>query len=296
MERRAFTLIELLVVIAIIAILAAILFPVFAQAKMAGKGAASISNCKQVGTSFFIYSTDYDDRPPIVGNFDPDAPFLLLGRPYKPWAYLLMPYTKNGQIFQDPLTAAEPVPTGWNPQVLYTYRTQIGYAYTVHAPVDLTTTWEMRSTPQTALADSAGTVLLTIKKARNGQGDWLWSLGGPNGAGPIWGANIVTPPVCNSLFTPSVVLPRSVCPPTCANGPGGWGVGCVAYNGQTEAEGALTGGVALRKAGMSIVTFADSHAKASTPGSLAQGTNWTKTTPYQNVVITDITRYQWDMQ
>ncbi|GAB4133826.1 MAG: hypothetical protein Fur0036_19540 [Fimbriimonadaceae bacterium] len=64
MKRRAFTLIELLVVIAIIAILAAILFPVFAQAKMAAKKSVAISNQKQIGLSFMLYGADYDDVLP----------------------------------------------------------------------------------------------------------------------------------------------------------------------------------------------------------------------------------------
>ncbi|HEU4752804.1 MAG TPA: prepilin-type N-terminal cleavage/methylation domain-containing protein, partial [Armatimonadota bacterium] len=58
---RGFTLIELLVVIAIIAILAAILFPVFAQAKVAAKKTADLSNLKQIGTSVFLYAGDNDD-------------------------------------------------------------------------------------------------------------------------------------------------------------------------------------------------------------------------------------------
>ncbi len=66
MKRKAFTLIELLVVIAIIAILAAILFPVFAQAKAAAKKTASISNLKQLGTSVHLYLTDTDDVYPIT--------------------------------------------------------------------------------------------------------------------------------------------------------------------------------------------------------------------------------------
>ena len=66
--KKAFTLIELLVVIAIIAILAAILFPVFAQAKLAAKKAVSISNQKQQGLSLIMYAGDYDDALPVTVN------------------------------------------------------------------------------------------------------------------------------------------------------------------------------------------------------------------------------------
>ena len=68
-ESRGFTLIELLVVIAIIAILAAILFPVFAQAKLAAKKAVDISNEKQIALGAIMYANDYDDKVPIVSNF-----------------------------------------------------------------------------------------------------------------------------------------------------------------------------------------------------------------------------------
>jgi len=64
--RKAFTLIELLVVIAIIAILAAILFPVFAQAKEAAKKTADLSNIKQLGTAAIMYSNDADDLFPCA--------------------------------------------------------------------------------------------------------------------------------------------------------------------------------------------------------------------------------------
>jgi prepilin-type N-terminal cleavage/methylation domain-containing protein len=60
-NRTAFTLIELLVVIAIIAILAAILFPVFAQAKESAKKSTCLSNAKQLGTATYLYFGDNDD-------------------------------------------------------------------------------------------------------------------------------------------------------------------------------------------------------------------------------------------
>jgi prepilin-type N-terminal cleavage/methylation domain-containing protein len=79
-HRRAFTLIELLVVIAIIAILAAILFPVFAQAKEAAKKTTSLSNFKQMGTALQVYLPDADDTFPLAFGSDPGGP-LGLGLP-----------------------------------------------------------------------------------------------------------------------------------------------------------------------------------------------------------------------
>jgi len=65
MKRRGFTLIELLVVIAIIAILAAILFPVFAQARESARSTSCLSNLRQIGTSIRMYSQDYDENFPM---------------------------------------------------------------------------------------------------------------------------------------------------------------------------------------------------------------------------------------
>mgnify|MGYP001548207113 CR=1 FL=1 len=66
MKRRAFTLIEMLVVVAIIAVLAAILFPVFARARENARRASCQSNLKQIALGIFMYAQDYDERMPLL--------------------------------------------------------------------------------------------------------------------------------------------------------------------------------------------------------------------------------------
>jgi prepilin-type N-terminal cleavage/methylation domain-containing protein/prepilin-type processing-associated H-X9-DG protein len=93
-NRNAFTLIELLVVIAIIAILAAILFPVFAQARDKARQAACLSNMKQFGTAWLMYAQDYDETAfPVRGTTPTNATY------YFPIRNGLDPYTKNKGIF-----------------------------------------------------------------------------------------------------------------------------------------------------------------------------------------------------
>ena len=99
--RRAFTLIELLVVIAIIAILAAILFPVFAQAKLAAKKTVDLSNLKQLGTAFMLYGGDNDDYYPL-------ASYPAKGNT---WPMRCQPYIKSFDIFRSPGDAG----AAWSP-------------------------------------------------------------------------------------------------------------------------------------------------------------------------------------
>ncbi len=112
MTRKAFTLIELLVVIAIIAILAAILFPVFSQAKEAAKKTTCLSNNKQIGVGLYLYLNDFDDALPMA-NYP--APPVYQGPPYTvfawhngpgvselSWADLMLPYTKSTDLFKCP--------------------------------------------------------------------------------------------------------------------------------------------------------------------------------------------------
>lgn len=98
-RKRAFTLIELLVVIAIIAILAAILFPVFAQAKVAAKKTAILSNAKQMGVAQLIYASDYDDLFVQTAGFQG-------GWRADYFVVYLLPYIKNTGIFLDTFSPA----------------------------------------------------------------------------------------------------------------------------------------------------------------------------------------------
>lgn len=104
--KRAFTLIELLVVIAIIAILAAILFPVFAQAKEAAKNTACLSNARQIALSSKLYVGDYDDTMPIFMAYQSSpAPFTTGHEGVEVWLY---PYAKSKEIFKSPLDLGGP--------------------------------------------------------------------------------------------------------------------------------------------------------------------------------------------
>ncbi len=120
-QRRGFTLIELLVVIAIIAILAAILFPVFARARAKARQAACLSNLKQLGLGFMMYASDCDDLLPDLGPSRANWSYawyqnLLYPSYYQRTYRAVGPYVKNGLIWfcqDDPFRSAAQAAGGW---------------------------------------------------------------------------------------------------------------------------------------------------------------------------------------
>ncbi|MBL8067698.1 MAG: prepilin-type N-terminal cleavage/methylation domain-containing protein [Armatimonadetes bacterium] len=126
--KKAFTLIELLVVIAIIAILAAILFPVFAQAKEAAKKTQALSNTKQMGTASAIYMADYDDNFPLsysiraagTVRWNTIVPFpadaitsggwdTVIPEVQVHWSTSMLPYIKNKEMYSSNLQLTQTV-------------------------------------------------------------------------------------------------------------------------------------------------------------------------------------------
>jgi len=211
MKRNAFTLIELLVVIAIIAILAAILFPVFAQAKLAAKKISSVSNIKQNSLGELMYTNDYDDMFDIGATgcwFYPGVPGK---QPGGAWSWDIYPYEKSYQILLDP---TDPKSTrNWetwmfppdNPTVSISYVSNgflwqdinNGYKTSMDgvmgfndATDQCTNTWMARGTTvDGAVTNPAGTIVFAVRYGSQdmwGQGDlvsgvnwWDNNSGGP---------------------------------------------------------------------------------------------------------------------
>lgn len=107
-SKHGFTLIELLVVIAIIAILAAILFPVFARAREKARQTSCLSNVKQLGLTLMMYIQDYDEMFPAAYDYSTTTPTLS-----RFWYGQAEPYIKNSQIFDCPSVTVDTAPRIW---------------------------------------------------------------------------------------------------------------------------------------------------------------------------------------
>ena len=165
MHRKAFTLIELLVVIAIIAILAAILFPVFAQAKTAAKKTQSVSNIKQIGLGFAMYLNDYDDMIPM-SQYGVDATQVV-------WEAMLFPYIKNDKSY----ISAKGVFQSWGESGVFHAPgapDNQGSGYGIHHDLAVDN-WNGGTTPafSAGIVDSVADQIIIMEKGRT-EGPWGW--------------------------------------------------------------------------------------------------------------------------
>lgn len=298
LRQRAFTLIELLVVIAIIAILAAILFPVFAQAKSAAKGTASLSNLKQISLSAHLYAGDYDDRtvPATVWNSGNDPIQTITGQTNASWVWLLQPYQKSVDLVVDPLGPPAlrfaGVPQAVTNSVRMSYGiNQVYLSY-----------WDGTGAPsQTASLSNIGSPSATVYfVSRTHPSEYKLGLASQTPFSNIYyyhqyghptndqGPNLIVTVDPPAWDTPDYDLANS------------WG-DRGSYWLSTFEQGRYTGGVSFRRAKKAIVTMTDGHVRTMTAGQLSAGTDFNLANELagnggDTPVITKREDYIWDLQ
>lgn len=192
--KYGFTLIELLVVIAIIAILAAILFPVFAQARAKARQTTCLSNSKQVNTAVQMYTQDYDETlcPLFTWGGSADFSTVLL------WPQLTAPYLKNNLVFNCPeINSSDAVlfanlganPPAWMLDYTRALFTSLGWNNTYLVGPGVATPYGDRPTGAALaqIGSPAGTLMLADSLESTNPGDrprgWYW-LSAPTGGIP----------------------------------------------------------------------------------------------------------------
>jgi prepilin-type N-terminal cleavage/methylation domain-containing protein/prepilin-type processing-associated H-X9-DG protein len=287
-KARGFTLIELLVVIAIIALLAAILFPVFASAREKARQISCASDEKQIGLGVMQYMQDNDQTEPICVYDDPRTGILTT------WCNEIQPYIKNWRIFRCPSEGQDPFGM-WG-------SSNLGPG-SADANGNIGAGWW-------AWGDSYG-MNVDYLNPNNG-----CSNPGNYGGGYTDGA--AGPPAIDSMIqAPSQTIFAVETRPLIVNGgaypymewsesPAGYTApdACVSWAWGTDNPWmGITGGevtlpverMSVRHTGGTNVIFCDGHVKWLTPGRIAAGTDWNVNSTGGNINILDMSQYLWSL-
>jgi len=260
-SQSGFTLIELLVVIAIIAILAAILFPVFAQAREKARQASCLSNEKQIGLALLMYVQDYDEQFPSGSKLSyPNGPGSINPIEYGVgWAGQVYPYTKNAQILKCPDDSTASVNATGGKAALY----PVSYVYNRNIAIN---------SADAALNAPASTVALAEVKGVQANviaGDEYGVSTAPpaaltysaSGDGLVNLASIIT----TGLASFSAVYETGIMGGYSCSGTGPTAPACFYFDQANNWSGRHTSGA--------IYFLADGHAKYFRPGSVSPGLN-----------------------
>ncbi len=288
---RAFTLIELLVVIAIIAILAAILFPVFAQAREKARAISCMSNARQIGLGILQYVQDYDETmvPVNAGGW--------FGSPRLAWGYSIKPYVTSqtyggNSIFHCPDNEAD----------FYT-----NWSKPVNSGPDWTTKFLNYGMNVDYLQPDPGcNPSLTLPSDPKNPNYPNTPFGQPVGLGRI---QAPAQTVMLAETKPEVILSSGAFYPSDqVDAPAGGTTGVVSacsLDGWGQNDGFELPDTGVPNTGTNTfdprhngggnVVFCDGHVKRMTPGALAAGTNWSPTIDETKIRITDLSQYLWSL-
>lgn len=295
-----FTLIELLVVIAIIAILAAILFPVFAQAKEAAKKATAISNSKQLALGCMMYSSDSDDTAvPLTDGQDGTNVPAFSGIPYT-WGQLLDPYVKNYDLYVEQIDGTQsmqtwltnfgltPPLTKYQDSFVRTFASSWGYNYVFFSPITSDVDQIRRGVSLTRTAQPARQIMLVSGMGWNAQGTF------PNCSGAQGGYYAVDPPSIvgsdntQNSWNQGWYLEDAHAGDTCGGNSYNlyniYGATWPRYSRGTNGTG---------DSGIVAVAMADGHVQGLRPGQLLEGAQYPAPDPLSMRGVTDEGKYRW---
>jgi len=294
-KASAFTLIELLVVIAIIAILAAILFPVFAQAREKARQTSCLSNNRQVATAFLMYIQDYDETMPLAFYEGPDtsAEALKTGLPryYVGVQFVLQPYFKSWGIFKCPSAGDD---AGiWSPGNAVSWFSNwsrfnnygYNYGYLSHwggACQNADGSYPTSGVALAAVQSPAATVAFVDSE--------LFLPGGLGDDGQSRGWFTVNPPNTYQDFwlSPDVCIFSDTGDPATDSTLWNWPTG--------KTKPIALGNVNIPHMDGSTVSFVDGHVKYMKFQALAAGTNFAQGVDPTDIHITDKSQFLWDLE